>query len=72
MTFGITDVWAHSAPNFSTNFFKFNVAASRIAYTKCKKNYKTILIIIIFYLTQSNHKNIYFNRNRENYKSRIA
>lgn len=33
MTFGMTDVCAHSAPNFSTSFFKFNVAASRIAYT---------------------------------------
>lgn len=33
ITFGITEVCAHSAPNFSTSFFKFNVAASLIAYT---------------------------------------
>lgn len=37
-TFGITVFCAHSGPNFSTNFFKFNVAASRIAYTENADN----------------------------------
>jgi hypothetical protein len=37
-TFGITVFCAQSGPNFSTNFFKFNVAASRIAYTENKDN----------------------------------
>jgi hypothetical protein len=37
-TFGITVFWAQSGPNFSTNFFKFKVAASRMAYTENKDN----------------------------------
>jgi hypothetical protein len=37
-TFGITVFWAQSGPNFSTNFFKFKVAASRMAYTDSKDN----------------------------------
>ena len=32
-TFGMTVCWAHSAPNFSTNFLRLLVAASLIAYT---------------------------------------
>lgn len=37
ITLGMTEVCAQSAPNFSTSFFRFNVAASLIAYTVQKK-----------------------------------
>ena len=33
MTLGMTVVCAQSLPNFSTSFFRFSVAASRMAYT---------------------------------------
>ena len=48
MTLGMTVVCAHSLPNFSTNFFKFSVAASRIAYTASKRhhNYTNAVIMI--------------------------
>lgn len=47
MTLGMTDVCAHSAPNFSTSFFRFNVAASLIAYTVQNKqiNFTNYLIL---------------------------
>lgn len=36
--------WAHSAPNFSTNFLRFLAAASRIAYTKHTRQEQNINI----------------------------